>query len=933
MKRPLFGLLLVALTIASRPAAAFDRILHYDLVYAAALVHGFSREEAGIIASACYSLDDNDSTTAYSGTLIANEFKALPDNYDKLSELPHMRSGQVFHALAPQDIRETVEKAHLARLHRAHEDRREPGTAEQKRMRELLYFGQYLHFVGDLVVHPDNSFVGHALLGEESDRADRHPDQVRIAMALISERLRDFHEGRLPSAPVDPRSLAVTPKLLDKEPSVDHVLEQAARAASESWGRTYPDSRSYLAATGVDLYVGKNLETERQKVAHAEIGKVLVSAGYGKDSFRPYKPIDLDRDGEPVGDDLKTFGSGRRIDVLPFATTLASSEALEHARRVDVLDETFRAAGKSAEVAAQKAVEAVLPLPPEDIDNARKAAVWFPPSSPGGVALDPRLSVPLGDIGSPRRIASDDGSSLYVETIRGRFAFDGVSARRFATLARTVAQGQIPFLTIGTDPSDRDGYAHVTYAPSLVGTAEGGALYRADVLFKTIFAQLPLDAATRDGGIAPLFAGFPGVGGDYVRLWITSSHIRLRVDGDRLVTDDPGMHVYSETRLHYRVRADPEMEAFADRLTRHWSELAEALSPFREVQQLALTTAIVFWARAERIEIEPAILLLPSEPAYTPEYARIVSTVRDGRSLSVCGGVALTPEDRGSALGREYLSGAGLAIERGTSLELAGVGAACLLLPLLLPSLLLWRLLREGAGLKASRWTYKRALALWAALCGMELCACALVYPLLVAPDVLSPFDRDFLALAVTSGLFFVLLLGALRRFREPSAEGLPRRFAKLALAVAGPACSAAVGVALANFTVIMTGPVPSPGLDAVLTAELSEYETLGMAFVTVSLPSQAERQAGMRLYPVPESVMETLRPDYEHRMPSVTSSEELEGPRHPKAPELLEALPESESPFDSLFPVTKLRRVQWPDDVETRPRVTHYTVDGRPPF
>jgi hypothetical protein len=63
---------------------------------------------------------------------------------------------------------------------------------------------------------------------------------------------------------------------------------------------------------------------------------------------------------------------------------------------------------------------------------------------------------------------------VVLEASSGKFVVDSIDPQSFATILRTVADGEVPFITIGTEPSDRVGYAKVTVAPSLQGTRAKG---------------------------------------------------------------------------------------------------------------------------------------------------------------------------------------------------------------------------------------------------------------------------------------------------------------------------------------------------------------------------------------------------------------------------------------------------------------------------
>ncbi|MDB5421280.1 MAG: hypothetical protein JWR59_1227, partial [Brevundimonas sp.] len=836
----------------------------------------------------------------------------------------------------------------------------DPRISEDRR---LLYLGEYLHVVADSVVHPENPLLGHFLKGHRPDRADLDPNSLTIVTGLLDQKIMAFRKDQ--ASPGSTQSaLAPTQQAdLDRirnrpfygDPRKARFYGQVDHAIVDSWTRSYPNEQPcssamkclevvanrgvaleldplHLGAGSKDIYFD-SLELERQARATSEIARVVgsyvpyrselpptgegtISPGHGYDANRQRMhdeqigAIPLDANGEPVGTAEHSFGPALSGGT-PFAETLAADPALRSERESVTLTQEFRASADAAGSEVQR--ELGMDIPQDVIDSERKAAAWVPPSSPGGVALNPSLDLPLAGLGTPIRIESENGA-LFLRTDKGRIRFDGVSARSFATLARAIAEGEIPYLSIGSEPSDRPGFARVTYAPALHGTVEGHALYDADVQFKTIFARLPLTRDAHAHGLEPLLAGFPGLAGDFTRLWITSSNIRLTLDGDRFVTADHGMRINAETRLQFAVRSDPEMDAYAAQLTGHWAAIANALPQFRSVQRLALTTAIVFWARDHHVAIDPAILLIPPEGSLTPDYAPIVGVL--DANFAVAGGVSLAPEDRDTQLGRAFLSYIALTLSQSDSRQGVWLGRASLALKgllllcavLALPAFLLWLIVRRGL----NGATFRRLLSIWSGICAGELLVIALLQPLLLG-DLLSFFDRDFLALLVTLVLFPMLLFAALaRRFGGQQLTPWPRR-AVLAFGFFGPVAVAGLGLGLACMTVAMTGPVPSAALNRLVSAQVAPSEVLGEAFVTRLIRRD---QASTYLLPVPQSLGETFRPEFELRRFSGNATAEI----HPDG-------------GDPNLPVKVLKRVDWPPAMKPRAGVTYYTADGRPPL
>lgn len=912
--RRAISFVLAVLAVLAQPAMGFDRVIHYDLVYAIAIANGFSPVDAALIARGSQSLDDNQSTTAFEWPLVGKEMKDVGMGNGSLEELPHMKSGQVFHALTKN--RDLIEKLHIERIERALAD---PGISRERR---LLYLGEYLHFVGDEVVHPTDPLLGHFTEGHFPDRSDLSPGSLLVVTGVLNDKLQAYRQDEASGGeshaltPTTAEQFTRIPGQLSADPNADRLLHKVVQTVVDSWTRTYPNERcGGISAcnellTTADVYRDFN-EQAREARAASEIARDLNNAGYEYHVYRKDKAIQLDSNGEPTvsGPGNEQFGAAP-ASAEGFAATLAAEADLKKERQDVALVQLFRASDLAAEELAR---DFGVPLSQDAITEQRKAAAWIPPSSPGGIALNPDLELPLADLGHPVRLERE-GNSLFLVTSKGRFRFDGVSARSFATLARTIAAGQIPYLSIGSEPSDRPGFARVTYAPALQGTVEGLALYRADLQFKTIFAKLPLTDEARAQGLEALLAGYPGQGGDFSRFWITSRNIRLALDGDRLITADPGMRINCETRLHFAVRPDPEMEAYVEGLTRHWSEIAKVVPEFQEVQTLALTTAVVFWARDHRVPTDPAILLDPPEASLTPDYAPIVGVFEN--DLEIAGGVSLTPEDRDTELGRVFLSAIAYRLSQSDTRHsawfarvlLAAEGLVIVALALVLPAFLL----RWFAARIPKPFSFRRAFVAWSVLCAAQIAVIALLHSLILG-TTMSFFDRDLLALLATIGLFPVLLFVMLRRWLNRPLLTSWRRRAMLALGLCGPLIAGLAGAGLAQITVAVSGPVPSTGLHLLLSVEVSPLEAVGRAFFTRSIkPGETTGT----FFPAPQSLMETFRPEF--------TLYSLGG----KAQDVIQLKDNNPN-----LPVDTLQRIHWPKNQTPPPGLKHYTVDGRPPF
>jgi len=372
------AMLAAFLACISPPALAFDQVVHHSLVYAAAIANGLSPEDAAIVANGSYSLDENDTTTAFSMSLLSDEARAAIDRLprgielpmkiiEELIELPHMRSGQVFHALSSPQNRKFVQQAHLRRINRVLTDPNEPGTPEQKRKRALLYLGEYLHFVGDTVVHPNEPLLGHALEGHVPDRGDLNFHAVMLALGLFGREITEFqrvlndpHAAMsfqwLPESSDDAAKRAIPPRLAGTDQG-QRLLVDVGKAVADSWQRTYPEYRNLCAfamnEAGAGALLGDSLERERTARAASEVNRILAARMPQPDvqRFGIFHKFVLDSQGEPIAycraaDDcdadyvVRTFGTARDINRLPstFADVLADNPALHDERAAAVSD-------------------------------------------------------------------------------------------------------------------------------------------------------------------------------------------------------------------------------------------------------------------------------------------------------------------------------------------------------------------------------------------------------------------------------------------------------------------------------------------------------------------------------------------------------------------------------------------------------------------
>jgi biotin carboxyl carrier protein len=930
---------------------AFDKILHSDVVYAAAVANGFSRKDAALIADASQSLDDNPSTTAFDWELIFKEAAGQASGTNQLDRLPHMISGQIYHAMGDSKVRAIVEEGHLKRIAQARAEIKSASSdtvREQKRLRALLYLGEYLHFLADTVVHPKDPLLGHFVQGTDPDRGDRHPQTIRIATSLMSRQLALYNKGSaLEKTP--PSAEVRVPNRLHDNPEKNRFLEAVAETVKSSWNKTYPDELPYTMKNP-DSMLSKALRLKygpgetysayveiwddaRKARAHSEIDRVVKKYGY---SLREhgYQKIELDENGDPIGKQADRFGKTKEQPGMSFAKNLAEDQTLADERMRNAGIQTIRAMGGALESLSLPAR-----ISNEILQEARKAAVWRPPSGPGGIALDPGLVMPEG-IGEPKRITMD-GPALVLVTSQGRFVFEGIDPRSFATLSRTVAAGEIPFITIGSTPSDREGYARALYSPSLIGTWEGAVLYESDILFKAVFSRFPFGPDyVFNRPESNLYRTYPGAGGESMRLWITSRRVVLEKHNGVLAPAQHGMRILSETILDRRPQADPELEAYASRLTADWNRLAEKLWPFRAVQDMARATAIVFWARSEGVPIDPLIFTLPARTGFTPAYAPIVGVLAD-RSFAASGGVALTPEDKSTTTGRTFLNWMRSTLLAPNQNEehpvlvtslLVLLFAALALGFLFICSLLLWGACRF---LSYPRVSLKQAIKVWTLICFADFVLAAAAAPFVREGGPLCYFDADMLAFFVTIVAFPWLLLVFLSRFSRTGGssssvrpeERKPRRpvigISLVALGLLGPICNISISTALALATAAASRPVSGPIMNTLLTYELAPADVLSAALLSIATPlkdpwkKHGNIESG--IFILPRSLLYSQRPPFENasQIPS-SSPEELTNPSTFQNPAL---------------PFTVLQRIRWPDDMPVAKGLTHYSPDGKAPF
>jgi len=907
----LAGLFIVL--VAPAPVWGYDESVHFALIQALALERGFSKQEAALIANASQSIDDQTSTTAYDRGLITQEGKDWKAGTYALEDLPHMRSGQLFHALTATENRPVIEQMHIDRLRQVRESPEYKNGTEERRQQlrrlELVYVGQYLHFVADSVVHPHNPLIGHLLEGDWPDRAQNAPDKLLCTIRIVSEKLGQY------KAADGPGTLKPTPvnDLTAPAPELTKMQQELADALKNAWLPTKAESQEKAKREGTkDVYHVYDKEIAAK--GSSAVDQVLAKHGH---KLEKHEVIRFDSSGDPtdIPESRKQFGHVRSIERLPLESAAALVPALKQERKNASADAALLAFSPAAQAASQ-AVE--------------RQVGWKLPTTPGGIALNPGLELP-GGLGDVERITLDEQGIVLV-TARGTFAVEGLDPQTFATILKTVASGQVPFITIGTEPSDRTNYARVTVTPALHGTREAEILYRADVQFKAIFGQYLLgheNLLNRPDD--SLVAGYPGLGGESGRFWITSSGIRLKEEGGGVRVEKHGMRILGETRLLGQVVPDPELDAYAAKLTANWDAIADQVWEFRAVQDLALGTELAFWARQHRIPVDELIWNIP--PRFRPavDYAPLVAVVGRGQT-GITGGVCLTPEDKSKAAGRKLLFMMESVLnqyenrsKRGLfRIVLAVVLLLFFVLSICLPSLVLWLIARWSLRGTERHARFGRCVRTMLLACLSQGLLAALIAPL-VFGDALGWFDRLFLAFMATFVAAPPLLYLCIRRAgaalgdlhaqwtRAPVA-----RFAVTILGMSVPLWTAGLGESLAGLTVTAVGPTPDPMMERALSVMLAPENVLGETQpLDMKNPNNPKQ---VRFVPVPGTVLPAWGPMFKH------TANPLKGDEDPD-------LVQPTGARDPNLPVGALHRVNWPTEVPVDKNVKHFTPDGHPPY
>lgn len=542
-----------------------------------------------------------------------------------------------------------------------------------------------------------------------------------------------------------------------------------------------------------------------------------------------------------------------------------------------------------------------------------------PIKSPGGVALRSTLVAP-DELDAVVRISSE-GHTLFLETDAGRYVVENVDARDFAALWRSVVLwGAAPVLTIGTQPSGMTGHARVSYYGGIYENQVGRDLLQADLKFKGIFLGIGAGPGGRAvDAVDRLFAEFPGLAAGSVRFWIVGSSVKVAVRSGsppRVVLDDPGLRLMSEsTQRGYPVE-DEEMTRFTDMLSEEWTILRTHLPEFRLLEQHALSVALATWSQDRGIELSADLWLLPPRAAETPSHIPLAAVTDRGGAVQVAGGVSILRTER-FGLGRDVVLQITGAWSRSTgwwkllSVVIAGLIGLGLLLG---PAALLRNRVKRCGG---------RAARLAPAVVAWALMLIAIHIMLVVAsPTVLASladFDREFMTVVIT---FMMPLLLVRPTVRHVIGKKAAFQLARQRSVVLTATLSLGTAITL-YFNSTMAGVAV-----AVLSPRQWIDDVASWAYVVAAAP--ADNLSDLvrtydRSYPGYRPGRRSLVRAQYH--PFVLSPSTTQG--SPTAA----TISSTGHKIDPRMPWTVLRRIRWPAGPGRRADRQYYSLTGQPPY
>ena len=331
------------------------------------------------------------------------------------------------------------------------------------------------------------------------------------------------------------------------------------------------------------------------------------------------------------------------------------------------------------------------------------------------------------------------GSKLYGRIGRENIEFQDVDPAEFAIALRTIALGnQAPVLTIGTEPSDREGYMKVSYSPGIYNNSIGRTMMFADQKFKGLFLHIGLgNGGTSSGPQQVFFSTFPELGGHAERLWFTTRQVEFRQEDGRFVVPGTFLDLNYEAVLRDQSVRDPDVEKFIQEFKQRERAIEDEVPEFAQLEKVAHTVALARWVATSKTPVSEGVWVMPFDPVETPGYVRAAA----GGHYS--GGVDLSGQ-RGVNLGLGVLIPFSLEGQLTGHLRGLGFGPWALLLGLLFSTvaiflLMIW-LRRSQCGT-----SLKTAIVVWLSLLGLLAAVDVLASDFLI-PFFLGKFDAEFLS-------------------------------------------------------------------------------------------------------------------------------------------------------------------------------------------
>ena len=544
----------------------------------------------------------------------------------------------------------------------------------------------------------------------------------------------------------------------------------------------------------------------------------------------------------------------------------------------------------------------------------------------GGIALGARLEFAEQE---PTALYVSSGK-LYAQIANEDLEVEGLDPVEFAVLLRsTVLAGEPPVLSIGSEPSQRQGYQKVTYIGAIRNCSVGAAMLKADVKLKGLLQGIGMGPGGSSAGSAhELLWSFPDARGvRSVRMWLTGRKVRLERQGNRLVTTSPGLILHYEMLLRDQPVKYPELDEAVEKFNKQWPLVAEEIPEFRQLESLALASALARWVGESRCFVAPELWMLPFDFSPTPGYVPAYFDITGQGLVSISGGVSLlgdAPQINLGLMSPFVINQAiGFKSERGTA-TLLWLGAF-IVLGFGLPVLALDRLRKARISGLSGRTRFIAALRIWLS-CSLLTGLIYLVLSEFLTPGLIGSFNAEFVSLIAVLVVPACLLHRTLSK--QLKAFGHEAEFGTTMLWLGFPSLGLCVAISLATMsaainTLLLSSIEPSSTLIRVCNLIAAPANLLGRP-----LASEGVEQQGMHL--LPRSILSSTRyrfyiPDEFHRVDVrglamnqlINMSPEIEIP----------ILDESSGPLGS---TVSLLKVAGPGFVSKHPV---FSVDGKPPY